>query len=84
MAQDFIMINVGGQRAKYGASKFIVETAQLVHPWITRDQVYSKMKILKQRGRENEALEHGAQPSTGGAKPENIVDMRGGRPKGTT
>ena len=84
MSQDVIVIPVGGQRAKYGAAKGIVETAQLVYPWITRDQVYTKMKILKQRDRENEALEHGAPPETGGAQPENTVDLRGGRPKGTT
>ena len=67
MSQDVIMLTVGGQRANYGADKGIVETAQLVYPWITIDQVYAKMKILKQRGRENEALEHGAPPATGGA-----------------
>ena len=60
MEQDVIVLTVGGQRAKYGAAKGIIETAQLVYPWITRDQVYAKMKILKQKGRENEALEHGA------------------------
>ena len=84
MAQDIIMLTVVGQRAKYGAAKGIVETVQLVYPWITRDQVYAKIKILKQRGREHEALEHGASPATGGAQPENTVDLRGGRPKGTT
>ena len=42
------------------------------------------MKILKQRVREHEALEHGAPPATGGAQPENTVDLRGGRSKGTT
>ena len=78
------MLTVGGQRAKCGAAKGIVETAQLVYPWITRDQVYAKMKILKQRGRGYEALEHGAPPATGGAQLENTVDMRGGRPKVTT
>ena len=66
MAQYVIMITVGGQRAKYGAAKGIVENAQLVYPWITRDQVYAKMKILKKRDREHEALAHGAPPATGG------------------
>ena len=47
VAQDVIVLTVGGQRAKYGAAKGIVETVQLVYPWITRDQVYAKMKILK-------------------------------------
>ena len=42
------------------------------------------MKVLKQRGREHEALEHGSPPATGGAQPDNTVDLRGGRPKGTT
>ena len=64
MAQDVIVLTVGGQRAKYGAAKGIVETAQLVYPWITRYQVYVKMKILKQRYREHEALENGALAST--------------------
>ena len=67
VAQDVIMLTVGCQRAKYGAAKGIVETAQLVYPWITRDKVYAKIKILKQRGREYEALEHGAPPATRGA-----------------
>ena len=62
VAQDVIVLTVCGQRAKYGASKGIVENVQLVYPWITRDQVYANMKILKQRGREHEALEHGAPP----------------------
>ena len=56
VAQDVIMLTVGGQRAKYGSTKGIVETAQLVYPWRTRDKVYAKMKILKHRGREHEAL----------------------------
>ena len=56
VAQDVIVLAVGGQRAKYGAAKDIFETAQLVYPWITRDQVYAKMKILKQRDREHESL----------------------------
>ena len=47
MAQYVIVLAVGGHRARYGAAKGIVETAQLVYPWITRDQVYAKMKILK-------------------------------------
>ena len=66
MAQVVIVLIVGGLRAKYGAAKGIIDTAQLVYPWITRDQVYVKMKILKQRGREHEALEHGSPPATGG------------------
>ena len=66
MEQDVIVVTVGGQRAKYGAAKGIVETAQLVYPWITRDQVYAKMKILKKRYRDHEALENGAPPATGG------------------
>ena len=41
------------------------------------------MKTLKQRVREHETLEHGEPPATGGAQPENTVDMRGGLPKGT-
>ena len=49
VAQDVIVLTVCGQRAKYGAAKGIVETAQLVYPWITRYQVYANMKILKQR-----------------------------------
>ena len=65
MAQDFIMLTVDGQRAKYSAVKGIVKTAQLVYPWITRDQVYAKMRLLKNRGREHEALDHGAPPATG-------------------
>ena len=92
MAQDFIAFTVDDQRAKYGAAKGIVETAQLVYPWITWDQVYAKIRILKLIGRENEELEHGAPPAAGGAQPEgpqpamieNTVDMGGGRPKGTT
>ena len=55
MAQDVIKIAVGGQRSKYCAAKGIVETMQLVYPWIKIDQVYANMKILKQRGREHEA-----------------------------
>ena len=62
MEQDVIVLTVGGQRAKYGAAKGIFETAQLVYPWITRDQVYAKMKILKKRDMEHGALEHGAPP----------------------
>ena len=54
MAQNVIMLTVGGQRAKYGAVKGIVETVHMVYPWITRDQMYAKMKIMKQRGREHE------------------------------
>ena len=46
--------------------------------------MYSKMKILKKRDREHEALEHRAPPATGWAQLENTVDLRGGRPKGTT
>ena len=60
------MLTVDGQRAKYGAAKGIDETAQLVYPWITRDQVYAKMRLLKNIGREHEALEHGAPPAAGG------------------
>ena len=72
MAQYVIVFTVGGQRAKYGAAKGIVETALLVYPWITRDQVYAKMKILKKRDREHEALELGAPPVTrGGATREH-------------
>ena len=78
------MFNVGGQRAKYGAAKGIVETAQMVYTWITIYQVYAKMKIPKKRDREHEELEHGAPPAIGGAQPENTVDLRGGRPKGNT
>ena len=37
VAQDVIVLTVGGQRAKYGAAKGIVETAQLIYPWIPRD-----------------------------------------------
>ena len=42
------MLTVDGQKDKYGAAKGIVETAQLVYPWIIRHQVYAKMRILKQ------------------------------------
>ena len=35
VAQYVIMLTVDVQRAKYGAAKGIVETAQLVYPWIT-------------------------------------------------
>ena len=84
VAQDVTVLTVGGQRENYSAAKGIFETAQLVYPWIKRDQVYAKMKILKKRDREHEALEHGAPPATGGAQPENTVDMRGGCPKRTT
>ena len=55
VAQDVIVLTVGGQRAKYGAVKGIFETAQLVYPWITRDQVYAKMKI---RNREAGSMKH--------------------------
>ena len=41
--QDVIVLTVGGQRAKYGAAKGIVDTAQLVYPWVTRDQVYASL-----------------------------------------
>ena len=53
MAQDVIILTVYGQRAKYVAAKGIVKTAQLVYPWITQDQVYANMILLKQIGREN-------------------------------
>ena len=69
MAQDVIVLTVGGQRAKYGAAKCIVETAQLVYPWITRHQVYANMGLPKQ-------------PRS--VMIENTVDLRGGCPKGTT
>ena len=65
VAQDFIVLNVDGQRAKYGASKGIVKTAQLVYPRITRYQVYANMRLLKQRGRE-----HRTPPPAGGGQPE--------------
>ena len=32
VAQDVIMLTIDGERAKYGASKGIVETVQLVYP----------------------------------------------------
>ena len=60
MEQDVIILTVYGKRAKYGAAKGIAKTAQLVYPWITRDQVYTNMRLLKQIGREHEALDHGA------------------------
>ena len=63
------MITLDGQKAKYGDAKGIVENAKLVYPWITRHQVYAKMRLMKQ-------------PRT--VMIENIVDLRGGRPKGTT
>ena len=47
VAQYFIMITVDGQKAKYGDAKGIVENAKLVYPWITRHQVYAKMRLLK-------------------------------------
>ena len=50
LAQDFIILTVDGQRDEYDAAKFIVDTVQLVYLWIKRDQVYSKMILLKQRG----------------------------------
>ena len=36
--------------------KEFFSTAQLVYPLITRDKVYAKMRLMKQRGREHEAL----------------------------
>ena len=63
------MLTVDGQKAKYGAANGIFETAQLVYPWITRHQVYSKMRILKQ-----------PRP----VMVENTIYLRGGIPKGTT
>ena len=63
------MLTVDDQKAKYGATKGIVETAQMVYPWIKRHQVYAKMIILKQPRQ---------------VVIENIVDLRGGCPKGTT
>ena len=60
------MHTVYGQKSKYGAAKGIVETAQLVYPWITRHQVYAKMRLLKQ-------------PQT--VVIENTVDLRGVVPK---
>ena len=63
------MLTVDGQKAKYGAAKGIVETAHLVYPWITRHQVYAKMRLLKQ-----------PRP----VMIENTFYLRGGRPKGTT
>ena len=60
------MFNVDGQKAKYDAAKGIVETTQLVYPWITRHQVYAKMRFLKQ-----------PQPVI----IENTVDLRGVVPK---
>ena len=92
MAQDFIILTVDGQRDEYGAAKGIAETVQLVYPWITRYQVYAKMRLLKKRGRDHESLENGAPPPAGGAQPDgpqpviidNSVDLRSGRPKGTT
>ena len=69
MAQDVIILTVDSQKAKYGAIKGIFETAQLVYPWITRNQVYAKMRLLKQ-----------LRP----VMIENTVDLRGCRPKGTT
>ena len=70
VAQDFIMITVDGQRDKYVSAKVILETAQLVYIWITRDQVYSNMRLLKQIFRYNEALYHGSPSPAGGAQPE--------------
>ena len=69
VTQDVIMLTVDGHKAKYDAAKDIVETAQLVYPWITRHQVYAMMRILKQ-----------PRP----VMIENTVDLRGGCPKGTT
>ena len=68
VAQDVIILTVDGQMAKYGAAKGIVETVKLVFPWITQYQVYAKMRLLKQRGKENEALENGSTPSSGGGE----------------
>ena len=69
VAQDVIMLTVYSQKAKYGDTKGIVETAQLIYPWITRHQVYARMRLLKQPWP---------------VMTEKTVDMRGGRPKGTT
>ena len=69
VAQDVIMLPVDGQKFKYGATKGIFETAHLVYPWITRHQVYAKMRLLKH-------------PRL--VMIENTVDLRVGRPKGTT
>ena len=69
VAQDAIMRTVDGQKAKYSADKGIVETAQLVYPWITQNKVYAKMRLLKH-----------PRP----LMIENTVDLRGGHPKGTT
>ena len=48
VAQDVIMLTVDGQKDNYGAAKGMVETAQLVYPWITQHQVYANMRLLKQ------------------------------------
>ena len=69
VAQYVIMLTVDGQKAKYGAVKGIVETAQLVYPWITQHQVYAKMRLLKQP---RQVMIY------------NTVDLRGGIPKGNT
>ena len=69
MEQDVTMLTVNGHKAKYGAAKGIVETAHLVYIWITRHQVYAKMRLLKQ-----------PRP----VMTEKTVDLRGGCPKGTT
>ena len=62
------MLTVDGQKDKYGAAKGIVDTAQLVYPWITRHQVYANMRLLKQLRT---------------VMIENTVDLRGGCPKVT-
>ena len=69
VAQDVIMLTEDGQKAKYGVAKGIVEISHLVYPWITRHQVYANMGLPKQ-------------PRS--VMIENTVDLRGGRPKGTT
>ena len=68
MAQDVIVLTVDGHRAKYRDTKGIVQTAQLVYPWITQDQVYANMILLKQIGREHEALDHRAPQELGGVR----------------
>ena len=69
VAQYFIMLTVDGQKDNYGSAKVIVETAQLVYPWITQHQVYANMRLLKHPWP---------------VVIDNTVDLRGGRPKGNT
>lgn len=74
VARETLKLSANGEKAKYGAAKLILSSAQLVYPWITRHQVNSKIKVLQQRGEKSRAQ----------VVVVNTVDTTGGRPKGTT